>query len=84
MTLFPSYEIILFSLIGSLPQHLERYVYEYVKDVNMPINQKIVEEAKTLAELHYKTSYFKNIKIDDIKKIYEDIKSNIILYRRLL
>ena len=44
----------------------------------MPINQKIVEEAKTLAELHYKTSYFKNIKIDDIKKIYEDIKSNII------
>ena len=44
----------------------------------MPINQKIVEEAKTLAELHYKTSYFKNIKIDDIKKIYEEINSNIL------
>ena len=44
----------------------------------MPINQKKAEEAKTLAELHYKTSYFKNIKIDDIKKIYEDIKSNIL------
>ena len=61
-----------------IDEYDNKYVYEYVKDVNMPINQKIVEEAKTLAELHYKTSYFKNIKIDDIKKIYEDIKSNII------
>ena len=61
-----------------IDEYDNKYVYEYVKDVNMPINQKIVEEAKTLAELHYKTSYFKNIKIDDIKKIYEDIKSNIL------
>ena len=61
-----------------IDEYDNKYVYEYVKDVNMPINQKIVEEAKTLAELHYKTSYFKNIKIDDIKKVYEDIKSNIL------
>lgn len=61
-----------------IDEYDNKYVYEYLSDINMPINQKIVEEAKTLAELHYKTSYFKNIKIDDIKKIYEDIKSNIL------
>lgn len=53
------------------------YVYEYLDDINVPINQKIIDEAKTLAELHYKTSYFKNVKIDNYKEIYENISSNI-------
>ena len=37
----------------------------------------MIDEAKTLAELHYKTSYFKNVKIDNFKEIYENISSNI-------
>lgn len=54
------------------------YVYEYIKEQNIPINQKAVEFAKAIGELHYKTSYFKEMKIDTYKKIYEDINSNII------
>ena len=42
----------------------------FIKDVNMSKNQQIVKEDKNLAEFNYKTSYFKNIKIDDIKIIY--------------
>lgn len=53
------------------------YVYEYLDDYDNPINQKVVEEAKTLAELHYKTCYFKSVKLDNFKEIYEDILSNI-------
>lgn len=54
-----------------------KYVYEYLDDVEVPVNQKMIDEAKTLAELHYKTSYFKNVKIDNFKEIYENISSNI-------
>lgn len=53
------------------------YVYEYLNDYDNPINQKVIEEAKTLSELHYKTCYFKNVKLDNFKEIYEDILSNI-------
>lgn len=53
------------------------YVYEYLDDYDNPINQKVVEEARTLAELHYKTCYFKSVKLDNFKEIYEDILGNI-------
>lgn len=53
------------------------YIYEYLNDYDTPINQKIIEQAKTLAELHYKTCYFKNVKLDNFKEIYENIINNI-------
>ena len=55
-----------------------KYVYEYLSNQEIPVNQKMIDLASTLSELHYKTSYFKEIKIDKIKEIYEDIKSNIL------
>ena len=60
-----------------IDEYDNNYVYEYLDDINEPINQKMIDEAKTLAELHYKTSYFKNVKIDNFKEIYENISSNI-------
>ena len=42
-----------------IDEYDNNYVYEYLDDVEVPINQKMIDEAKTLAELHYKTSYFK-------------------------
>lgn len=60
-----------------IDEYDNNYVYEYLDDVEVPINQKMIDEAKTLAELHYKTSYFKNVKIDNFKEIYENISSNI-------
>lgn len=60
-----------------IDEYDNNYVYEYLVDSNIPLNQKMIEEAKTLSELHYKTSYFKNIKIDSFKEIYENINTNI-------
>ncbi len=60
-----------------IDEYDNNYVYEYLDDTKEPINQKMIDEAKILAELHYKTSYFKNVKIDKFKEIYENISSNI-------
>lgn len=61
-----------------IDEYDNKYVYEYLPNQDIPINQKMIDLASTLSELHYKTSYFKEIKIDKIKEIYEDIKSNIL------
>ena len=60
-----------------IDEYDNNYVYEYLDDINEPINQKMIDEAKTLADLQYKTSYVKNVKIDNFKEIYENISSNI-------
>ncbi len=54
------------------------YYYDYIKSVNVPINQKASDMANLLSLLHNKTAYFKPITADYIKEIYENIESNII------
>ena len=53
------------------------YVYEYIEDIKMPKEQKCDDLIDTIATLHNKTSYFKEVSEDNYKAIYEDIKSNI-------
>ena len=53
------------------------YVYEYIEDIKMPKEQKCDDLIDTIASLHNKTSYFKEVSEDNYKAIYEDIKSNI-------
>ncbi len=60
-----------------IDEYDNNYVYEYLKDNPSPLNQKCVDMAKLLANLHYKTSYFKPIVKDEIKGVYENILSNI-------
>ena len=60
-----------------IDEYDNNYVYEYLKDIDTPLNQKCVDMANLLANLHYKTSYFKPIVKDEIKKVYENILSNI-------
>jgi hypothetical protein len=54
------------------------YVYEYLSDSNVPINQKATDMADLLASLHNKTVYFKSIVKDNVKEIYENLDNNII------
>ncbi len=54
-----------------------KYIYDYIENVNFPIHQKATDMAGLLALLHNKTAYFKPITADYIKTIYEDIQSNI-------
>ena len=56
----------------------DNYIFDYIKSVKVPINQKASDMANLLALLHNKTAYFKPITADYIKEIYENIESNII------
>ena len=55
----------------------DEYVYNVVSEPNVPIEQKSLDMAKVLASLHTKTAFFKDIREDKIKEIYENIISNI-------
>lgn len=55
----------------------DEYIYKAVSEPNIPIEQKALDMAKVLASLHTKTAFFKDIKEDKIKEIYENIISNI-------
>ena len=53
------------------------YIYEYQEDTYEPDNQKLSDLIKMTALLHNKTTYDKDLSLDDIKIIYEDIKNKI-------
>lgn len=53
-------------------------VYEYVEDAFYPKEQRANDMIKLVANLHYKTSYYKDVTEDNYKEVYESIKSNII------
>ncbi len=54
------------------------YTYEYLDSIDIPLTQKSVDMASLLGDLHSKTSFYKNIVKDDIKRIYELILGNIL------
>ena len=50
---------------------------EYLQDIDIPKEQKIIDLVDLVALLHTKTTYYKETTKDDFKQIYEDIKGNI-------
>lgn len=55
----------------------DSYVYERLKEVKSPVEQKCTDMAKLLGALHTKTAYFKDISVDKVKEIYENLLNNI-------
>ncbi|MGM9834492.1 MAG: hypothetical protein ACI31M_01775 [Bacilli bacterium] len=53
-------------------------VFEYVKGISMPIEQKALDLTELIALLHNKTSYYKEVTGDTYKAIYDNVKANII------
>ncbi len=53
-------------------------VYEYVKGVAMPNEQKALDLIDLISNLHNKTTFYKGVTEDDFKTIYDNIKSNIV------
>ncbi len=49
------------------------YVYEYVNDNPTPKEQKMSDLVKMDALLHNKTVYYKDITLDEIKEVYENL-----------
>ena len=52
-------------------------ISEYVEEIEMPEEQKMLDLIELVSLLHYKTTHYKEVDEDDYKKIYEDILNNI-------
>ncbi len=52
-------------------------VYQYVDDISMPVEQKAMDMINVVANLHNKTTYFKEVTEDTYKEIFETVSSNI-------
>ena len=52
-------------------------ITEYIDDIEMPKEQKMLDMIDLVSLLHYKTTYYKEVDEDDYKKIYEDVMGNI-------
>ncbi len=52
-------------------------VFEYVEDLTNPLEQKALDMMVVLSNLHKKTTYYKDMDIDEYKKMFEDITNEI-------
>lgn len=78
------YEYLNIRNFNNYPKLIDSYdnnnVFEYVKDGNVPLEQKCIDMAKLLSNLHNKTVYFKTVSSDYLKSIYENILNNILYF----
>ena len=52
-------------------------ISEFVEDTEYPNEQKIMDLVSVVSLLHNKTTHFKEVDLEDYKKIYEDVTNNI-------
>lgn len=64
-----------------IDEYDNNYVYEYIPDSKIPINQKCEDMAVVLANLHYKTAYYEKTVKDDIKEVYDVLENNILYFK---
>lgn len=55
----------------------EYNLYPYVKQIDTPCEQKALDIIHLMSLLHKKTTYYKEVNLDEIKAIYEDITEKI-------
>lgn len=53
------------------------YIYDYIEEIEIPIEQKIMDMVDLVSLLHNKTTFYKEVDNAYYKKIYEDITNNI-------
>ncbi len=52
-------------------------IFEYIPDTNIPKEQKASDFMKVVAKLHQKTSYQKEVSLDEYQKIYDEVLAQI-------
>lgn len=52
-------------------------IYEYIEDIEEPIEQRILDIITLLTMLHSKTTFYKEIDIDNYKYLYETIDTKL-------
>ena len=53
------------------------YIYQYIEDVNVPMEQKAFDMMNVLSLLHNKTTFYKEMDINEYKELYEDTLNKI-------
>lgn len=53
-------------------------VFDYILDINAPREQKANDMMYLISLLHNKTTFYKEVDLDDIKSRYEDIRSELV------
>lgn len=61
-----------------LNEDREEYEFSYIEDINAPKEQKMMDIIKLIADLHTKTSYYKEVGHDRYLEIYELLNENIL------
>jgi hypothetical protein len=55
----------------------EEYVIsKYIEDIDIPKEQKILDLIDLVSLMHSKTTHYKEVSVDEYKKIYEDLSNN--------
>jgi len=60
-----------------IKQEEDYNIYEYIEDVEEPVEQRILDIITLLTMLHSKTTFYKEIDIDNYKYIYETIDKKL-------
>ena len=53
-------------------------ITEAIEEIRMPVEQKMSDLIDLVSLLHSKTTHYKEVDLDDYKKLYEDISNNIV------
>lgn len=53
-------------------------VTEYIEGMDMPKEQEMMDLVELVSLLHAKTTHYKEVDLEDYKKLYEDIHNNIL------
>jgi len=51
-------------------------ISKYIEDVDIPKEQKILDLIDLVTLMHSKTTHYKDVSVDEYKKIYEDLSNN--------
>lgn len=66
-----------FDYYPNIIENKDYYIEDYIKEYNIPKEQKLKELIKIVGLLHSKTTYYKKIDIEKNEKLYNDINNNI-------
>lgn len=55
----------------------DNYYYQYIKDISEPSEQKMIDLINVISLLHNKTTFYKEVDIDNYKYLYEAITNQI-------
>lgn len=68
-----------FKYYPSIIDYDDKYeLVEYIDEIDIPKEQKINDLINFVALLHSKTTYYKEIDVSDYKKLYEDLRNNVL------